>query len=121
MCPWLGGRGQRGRELAGGEGVEGTQALGEFGGGQAAFAVEPAEKISGGAIPFLRVALQTAGDETAIRIAPEEDARDNVIEAANQRRKPSQAIETASAFSNMYGAPQSPRLQGVRLEVDAAR
>src|SRR6266478_4711203 len=39
------------RELAGGEGVEGAEAFGQFGGGQAPLAVEPAEKISGGAIP----------------------------------------------------------------------
>jgi hypothetical protein len=64
--------------------------------------------------------LQTAGDEVAIGIAAEGDAWDNVIEAANQRRKPTQAIETASAFSHMDGVAQSPGLEEVRLEVDAA-
>src|SRR6266700_2273328 len=108
-------------EPAGGEGVEGAKAFGQLGGGQAALAGEPAEKISGGAIPVLRVALQTAGDEGAIGIAPEGHARHNVIETANQRRKPTQAIETASAFSHMDGVAQSPGLQEVQLEVDAPR
>ena len=40
-------------ELAGGEGVEGAEAGGEFGRGQAALAVEAAEKIVGGPFPFL--------------------------------------------------------------------
>jgi len=117
----IGSGGERRREFAGGEGIEGAEAGGEFGGGQAALAVEPAEKISGGAIPFLRVAQQTAGDKVAIGIAPERHPWHNVIEAANQRRKPTQAIETASAFSQMDGAAQSPGLEEVRLEVDAAR
>src|SRR6266571_7699880 len=113
--------GERRRELAGGEGIEGAQAGGKFGGGQAALAVEPAEKVSGGAIPFLRVAVQTAGDEVAIGIAAEGHARHNVIEAANQGRKPTQAIETTSAFPHMDGVAQSPGLQEVQLEVDAPR
>jgi hypothetical protein len=40
-------------ELAGGEGVESAEACGKFDGGQAAFAVERAEKILGGALAFL--------------------------------------------------------------------
>src|SRR5260370_29496318 len=108
-------------KLAGGEGVEGAEAVGEFGVGQASPAVEPAEKIAGRAIPFLGVALQTAGDEVAVGIAPEGHAWDNVIEAATHRRKPTQAIETASAFSHMEGVAQTPALQEVPLEVDAAR
>jgi len=117
----IGSGGERRGELAGGEGVESAEAGGEFGVGQAAVAVEPAEEIGSGAIPFLGVAQQTAGDKVAIGIAPEGDARHNVIEAANQRRKPTEAIETASAFSQMDGAAQSPGLEEVRLEVDAAR
>jgi len=118
---WIGSRGEGRGELAGDEGVEGAEAGSEFGVGEAALAVEPAEKISGGAIPFLGVALQTAGDEVAIGIAAEGHAWDDVIEAANQRRKPTQAVETASAFSHMDGAAQSPGLQEVLLEVEAAR
>jgi hypothetical protein len=51
---WLGGQaGERRRELAGREGVQGTEASSEFGGGQAALAVELAEKIADRALPFL--------------------------------------------------------------------
>src|SRR5260370_10230288 len=87
-------------KLAGGEGVEGAEAVGEFGVGQAAPAVEPAEKIAGRAIPFLRVALQTAGDEVAVGIAPEGHAWGNVVEAANHRRKRTQAIQTESPVAH---------------------
>jgi hypothetical protein len=44
-----------------------------------------------------------------------------VIEAANDRSKATQAIETASAFSQMDGVAQRPVLQEVFLEVEAAR
>src|SRR5260370_8164184 len=117
----IGGWGKERRELAGGEGVEGAEAGGEFGVGEGAGGVEAAEEIGSGAIPFLGGAQQTAGDKVAIGIAPEGHARDNVIEAANHRSKATQAIETASAFSQMDGAAQSPALEEVRLEVDAAR
>jgi hypothetical protein len=40
-------------ELAGSEGVESAKACGKISGGQAAFAVERAEKILGGAFAFL--------------------------------------------------------------------
>jgi len=39
-------------ELAGSEGVEGAEAGVEFGDGEAALAVEPAEKIGGGTLSF---------------------------------------------------------------------
>src|SRR5260370_21095535 len=58
--PCLGGNGssgvkQRRAELAGGEGVEGAEAGGEFGGGEAALAVQAAEEIIGRFFPFLGV------------------------------------------------------------------
>src|SRR5437899_6666054 len=59
---WPGGHGQpagqagqRRRELAGGEGVEGAKARAKLERGQTALAVEPAEKILGGALPPFRV------------------------------------------------------------------
>jgi len=61
--------GDRRTEFAGGEGVEGAEAVGEFGGGQAALAVEPAEKILSEAVSFQRVALETTRDEVAVGIA----------------------------------------------------
>src|SRR5712692_3351267 len=72
--------GKERRELAGGEGVEGAEAGGEFEGGQAALAVEPAEEIGGGSLPLFRVAFQTAGDEVAVRIAPRLNAWHDMVE-----------------------------------------
>ena len=63
------GGGRQGRdELAGGEGVEGVEAAGEFAFRQLAVAKERAEKIVGAALAFPGVAFQAAGDEVAIRI-----------------------------------------------------
>src|SRR5438132_8235015 len=58
VLPWKGRA-----ELAGGEGVERAEAGGEFGGGQAAFAVEAAEKIGSGGFPFLGVAFHATRDQ----------------------------------------------------------
>jgi len=74
---WIGGWGKERRELAGGEGVE---AGGEFEGGQAALAVEPAEEIGGGSLPLFRVAIQTAGDEVAVGVAPGLNAGHDMVE-----------------------------------------
>jgi hypothetical protein len=57
-------------EFAGGEGVEGAEAGGEFGGGEAALAVEAAEKIVGRLFSFPGVAFHAAGDQVAVGIAP---------------------------------------------------
>jgi hypothetical protein len=66
---------RRRAELAGGKGIEGAEAGGEFGGAQTALAVEPAEKVRSRALPLLPIAFQTAGDEIAVGIAPQLDAR----------------------------------------------
>ena len=73
----IGGWGKERRELAGGEGVE---AGGEFEGGQAALAVEPAKEIGGGSLPLFRVAFQTAGDEVAAGVAPGLNAGHDMVE-----------------------------------------
>ena len=44
-----------------------------------------------------------------------------MIEAANHRGKPTQAIETASALPHMDGVAQSPGFEEVLLEIEAAR
>jgi len=62
------GSGEVWAELAGGEGVQFAEALGEFGGGYAALAAESAQKIVGGGFSFLRVAFGAAGDEIAVGI-----------------------------------------------------
>jgi hypothetical protein len=78
----IGGRRERRTEFRGGEGVQGAEAAGEFDGRQAALAVEPAEKIPGGALPFLGVAFQAAGNEIAVGIAARLDARHDVVQAS---------------------------------------
>src|SRR6266849_328696 len=76
--PYKGLRKRR-AEFAGGEGVEGAKAGGGFGGGQAALAVEAAEKIGGGGFPFLGVAFHAAGDQVAVGIAPRPRLRHDVV------------------------------------------
>ena len=55
-------RGKLRVEFAGGEVVEGAKASGELNVGQAAFAIEPAEMICGGAFAFQRNAFHTTTD-----------------------------------------------------------
>src|SRR2546428_13809940 len=77
----LDGRG----ELAGNEGVEGAETGVEFGDGQAALAVEPAEKIGGGTLSFKRIAFETRGNQVAIGVSSRPDARHDVVEAPDAR------------------------------------
>ena len=113
--------GQPRRKLTRSKCIQRAKAVDEFERRQAPLAIEPAEKITGGAIPLLHIAARTAGHKVAVGIAPEAHLWHNVIEAANQRRKSAQAIETESAFSIMDGLAQSLGRQEVRLEVDAVR
>jgi hypothetical protein len=101
------GNGGDGRtELAGGEAIEGAEAVREFGVGEAPLAVEPAEKIASRAIAFLRVALETARDEVAVGVASQEDTRDDMVDTAARRRNTTQAIKATGAFSRMDGLAQ---------------
>lgn len=84
---------QRRTEFAGDEGVEGAEALPQFGGGQAALAVEAAKEVGRGPCAFAGIALQTAGDEVAMRVAPQTDARNDVIEALDAGGEATQAVE----------------------------
>jgi len=77
---WLVGPRQRRHEFAGGEGVEGAEAGGEFGGIQVALAVEPAEKIIGRLLSFLRVAFYATRNQVAVGIAPQPRPRHDVVQ-----------------------------------------
>jgi hypothetical protein len=90
-------------ELAGGEGVQFAEALGEFGGGYAALAAEGAEKIIGGGLSFLRVAFGAAGDEVAVGILSPASQRDDMVEAARARGEFGQAIEAEAAVAGVNG------------------
>ncbi len=104
----IGNGGDRRAELAGGEGVEGAEAVGEFGGGQAALAVEPAEKIFSEAISFQRIALDTARDEVAVGIAPQLNAGDDVVEGHQANGKAAQTVEAEATVAGVDGHAQRP-------------
>src|SRR6267142_2438790 len=102
---------QRRTELAGGEGVEGAEAGGEFGG--AALAVEPAEKIVGRLFPFLGVAFHATRDQVAIGIAPQACLRHDMVQGLDCRRGPAQTIETLAALAGVDGLSQRLVVQKV--------
>ena len=99
MCRWLGGRKQRRRELAGGEGIEGAEAGGEFGVGDAARAVEPAEEVLGGGLALFRVAIAAARDKVAVGIAPRFSLRDDMVDGAYEGRKVAQAVKAEATLA----------------------
>jgi hypothetical protein len=112
---WIGIGGDRRAELALGESVEGAEAAGEFGGGQSALAVELAEKIAGGALPFLRIAFQAARDEVTVGIAPELDAGHDMVEALHRGCEPPHAVKALTALAGMNGLAQRLGLQEIGL------
>jgi hypothetical protein len=85
-----------------GQGVQGAEAGCEFDRRQAALAVEPAEKIPGGAFPFLRVAFRAAGNEIAVGIAARLDARHDMVKTANQGGE----IRASDIFSRRKAAKE---------------
>jgi hypothetical protein len=102
-------------EFAGDEGIEGAEAAGEFDGGDAAIAVQPAKKIGSGAAAFLGVALDTAGDEVAVGIVLQLNTRDNVVEATQGRGEATATIKTKGAFALVDGFAQRAVVQEVQL------
>ncbi len=111
----LHGRERRRAEFAGGEGVEGAEAGGELGGGQAAVVVEPAEKVRSGAFAFERVAFQARRDEVAVGVAPRGHARHDVIDALVSRVGWPQAIKAAAALARVDGLAQRRRLPKIHI------
>ena len=109
-------------EFASGEGIERAEASSKFGGGQAALAVEPAEKVSGGALPFPRVAFQTTGDEVAVGIAPPAGARHHMVEAPHASGDSAQTVKAEATLACVDGPAERPFLQEIHLlRVDSAR
>jgi len=102
-------------EFADGEGVEGAEAIGEFGGGEALVAVEAAEEIARGPFALLRVALDAAGDEVAIGVAAKLDSRHDMIETLLRRGKPAQTVEAEAAFAGVDGLAKGASLQEVGI------
>src|SRR5260370_8868079 len=102
-------------ELAGSEGVQGAETGVEFGGGDAAFAVEPAEKMGGGTLSFERIAFEAGGNQVAIGVAPRLGAGHDVVEALDARVGAAQTIKTMPAFAEVYGLAQGAGLEEVQL------
>jgi hypothetical protein len=80
-----------------------------------ALAVEPTEKIDGGALPFLRVAFEAGGDEVAVGIAPELHARHDMVEAAQAASEPTQAVKTEATLARMDDLAELLGLQEIGL------
>src|SRR5882724_10196850 len=93
-------------EFAGGEGVEGAEAGGEFGGSQAAVAIEAAEKIVGRLLSLLRVAFHAAGDEVAVGIAAQPRLRHHVVQAIHRRRGAAQTVGASAALAGVNDLAQ---------------
>src|SRR5207245_8472992 len=72
---------EHGAELAGGEIFQDAKASVEFGGRQAALAVERAQKIRDRTVALARVAFETAGNQVAVGIASQAHAWHDVVEA----------------------------------------
>ena len=106
---------ERRGELAGGEGVEGAETGVKLRGGQAALAVEPAEKIGGGTLAFERITFEARGDQVAIGVAPGPDAGHDVVEALDARVGAAQTIKTMAAFAEVDGLAQGAGLEEVEF------
>lgn len=106
---------REGAEFAGDEEVEGRETAGEFGGGDAAFAVEPTEKLGSRVASLRGVALDATGDEVAIGIVLGLDTRDDVVEATHGRVEAAPAIKTVAAFPAMDGFAKSAVPQEIQL------
>lgn len=102
----LAGRGQGWRELAGGEGVKGAEALGKFGGGQAAHAVEAAEIIRSRNPGFAHVAVEAAGDQIAIAARPVADLGHDVVQAELRPGDVPKAVKASPALAAMNRVAQ---------------
>src|SRR5258708_40164286 len=107
--------GERRAELAEREGVEGAEAVGQFGLVQAALAVKAAEKILGRLFPFLRVAFHTARYPIAVGIVAQPRLRHDVVQALHCLRSAAQTVEALAALAGVDGLSQPLILQKVRL------
>jgi len=110
----IGGCGERRRELARSEGVQGAEASSELDGGQAALTVEPAEEIRGRALPFLGVAFEATRDEVAAGSAAATGERHYVVETPNEGRGPPLTIKASAALARMDGQAQGLTLEKIR-------
>src|SRR5260370_8909668 len=102
-------------ELAGSEGVEGAETGVEFGGGDAAFAVEPAEKMGGGTLAFERIAFEAGRNQVAIGVAPRPGAGHDVVEALDARVGAAPTIKTMPACAEEEGVARRAGLEEAQV------
>jgi hypothetical protein len=110
-----GRRGENGAELPGGERFQGAQAGVEFRGGQAALAIEAAQKIFRRRFSLLRVAFEAAGNQVAVGIAPPADNRHDMVEDSTTSDALPQAIKAQAALARMNGLASAAHLQEIHL------
>src|SRR6266478_8221331 len=101
-------------ELAGGEIFQGAKTAVEFGGRQAALAVESAQKIRDRTVALARVAFDTAGNQVAVGIASEAHAWHDVVEALHVSGSAAKAIKASAAFAIVNGFAERPGFQEIR-------
>lgn len=117
----IGSGGDRRRELAGDEGVEGAEAIGEFGVAQAALTVKPPQKVDGGAFSLLGIASQTTRDQVPVRIGAELGLWHDMVKAASHGRELTQTIKTMATLPRVDGPAEGCRLQEIHvLRIDSA-
>lgn len=102
-------------EFAGGEALEGAEALAKFGRGQAVLSVEPAEKVRGGTLALPGIAFEAAGDEVAVGVALPLRLRHNMIEATPSAADAAQAVKAGAALASVDGLTQCRGFQEIDL------
>src|SRR6266699_2167768 len=90
-------------ELACGEIFQGAKTAVEFGGRQAALAVESAQKIPGRTVALARVAFETAGNQVAVGIASQAHAWHDVVEALHVGGSAAEPVKAGAAFAIVNG------------------
>src|SRR6266571_3916931 len=104
---------ERGAELAGGEIFQGAEASVEFGRGEAALAVESAQKIRDRTVALARVAFDTAGNQVAVGIASQAHAWHDVVEALHMSGSAAEAVKAGAAFAIVNGFAKRPGFQEI--------
>src|SRR5215472_10555550 len=95
-------------ELACCEIFQGAKAAVEFGGRQAALAIENTQKIRGGHVAFECVAFDAAGNQVAVGIASEARAWHDVVQALHVTGSAAEAVKAGAAFSIVNGFTERP-------------
>lgn len=95
----FGGRHNGRAEASHGEGVKRQKTRGKFDGGEAALAKEPAQKIRGRFVPFLRVAFQAARDEISIRVPSQCGLRHHMVQALHLGGEAAEAVKAPAVLA----------------------